>query len=142
MMKLTADIEKILIERFYKDSLISLATAENNVPYVRTVDAFYENRSFYVLTYAPSNKMKQIASNPHVAICGDWFTATGSGVNLGYLYKEGNEEIAEKMKTLFAAWIDNGHNDLSDENTVILQIRLTEGTLVADNRWTEIDFTD
>lgn len=142
MEKLTADIERILIDRFFNDSLIALATAENNMPFVRTVDAYYENRSFYVLTHALSNKMRRIEANPNVAISGDWFTAKGKGINLGYFYKKGNEEIANKMKTLFAAWIDNGHNDFSDENTVILQIRLTEGTLVADGKWIEIDFTE
>ena len=142
MEKLNADIEKILIERFAQDSLISVATAVDNMPSVRTVDAFYDNRSFYVLTYALSNKMKQIEANPNVAISGDWFTAKGKGVNLGYFCKEGNKEIADKMRTLFAAWIDNGHNDFSDENTVILQIRLTEGTLADHGTWYEIDFTE
>ena len=142
MGKLTADIEKVLIERFSKDSLIALATAENNIPFVRTVDAFYADGSFYVLTYALSNKMKQIGANPTIAISGDWFTAAGEGINRGYFGKEENKNIADRMKTYFASWIDNGHNDFSDENTVILQIRLTKGTLVEDNKWIEIDFTD
>ena len=136
------EIEKVLIERFAKDSLISLATVKDNVPYVRTVDAYYENGSFYVLTYALSNKMKQIAINPNAAISGDWFTANGKGINLGYFGKEENKEIAEKMREYFAAWIDNGHNNFDDENTVILQIRLTEGTVVVNNEWIDIDFTE
>lgn len=142
MEKLTAEAERLLKERFFRDSLIALATAENNMPSVRTVDAFYENKSFYVLTYALSNKMKQINANPNVAISGDWFTAKGTGVNLGYFCKEENKEIADRMKTLFAEWIDNGHNNFSDENTIILQIKLTEGTLVSHGKWMEIDFTD
>lgn len=142
MVKLNAELEKILIERFSKDSLISLATAADNMPYVRTVDAYYDNKSFYVLTYALSNKMKQIKENPNVAISGDWFTAKGKGINLGYFYKAENITISDKMKQYFAAWIDNGHNNFEDENTVILQIKLTGGTLVVDNEWIEIDFTD
>ena len=141
MTKLTAEIENKLIERFSKDTLISLATSEDNMPYVRTVDAYYADRSFYVLTYALSSKMKQIGRNPNVAISGDWFTARGRAVNLGYFYKKGNEQIANTMKTYFASWIDNGHNNFDDENTVILQIRLTEGTLTANNEWIDIDFT-
>lgn len=141
MKKITAEIEKILIERFSKDSLISLATAADNMPYVRTVDAYYDNGSFYVLTYALSNKMKQIEANPNVAISGDWFTAKGKGINLGYLFKHENKAVSDKMKTYFAAWINNGHNDLKDENTVILQIKLTEGTLTVNNEWIDIDFT-
>ena len=141
MKKINAEIEKILIERFSKDSLISLATAADNMPYVRTVDAYYDNGSFFVLPHALSNKMKQIKANPNVAISGEWFTARGKGIDLGYINKQENKAVSDKMKTYFAAWIDNGHNDLEDENTVILQIRLTDGTLVVDNEWIDIDFT-
>ena len=83
MEKLTKEIEKMMVERFGKDSLIALATIENGIPYVRTVDTFYENGTFYVLTYALSNKMQQIAKNPTVAISGEWFTGHGIGSNLG-----------------------------------------------------------
>ena len=102
MEKLSAVTEQIMLERFGKDSLISLATTENNVPYVRTVNSFYEDGAFYVLTYALSGKMKQIEKNPVVAIAGDWFTAHGNGVNLGWFGKEENAEIAEKMKVELA----------------------------------------
>lgn len=142
MKKITAEIDRILMERFAKDSLISLATAVENKPYVRTVDAFYADRAFYVLTYALSNKMKQIARNPNVAVSGDWFTATGKGITLGYFCKEENKEIAEKMRTYFAEWIDNGHNNFEDENTIILQIILDNGTIVVNNEWIDIDFTE
>ncbi len=50
MEKLNDITEKIMNERFGKDDVISLATAENNVPYVRSVNAYYENGAFYVLT--------------------------------------------------------------------------------------------
>lgn len=59
-----------MMERFGKDSLIALATVVDGVPNVRTVDSFYENGAFYVLTYALSNKMKQIKKNSVVAISG------------------------------------------------------------------------
>ena len=94
MEKLPAEIEKILTERFSRDTLIALATSENNMPSVRTVDAYYENGAFYVLTHALSNKMKQIEKNPNVAISGDWFTAKGKGLNMGYFCKKENKKIA------------------------------------------------
>ena len=46
MEKLTKEIDAILLERFGKDSIIALATAIDNIPYVRNVDAFYENGAF------------------------------------------------------------------------------------------------
>ena len=141
MEKLTKEIDAILLERFGKDSIIALATAIDNVPYVRNVDAFYENGAFYVLTHGLSNKMKQIEENPTVALSGEWFTAQGKGVHLGYFGKADNARIAEKMKDVFSAWIDNGHNDFDDINTCILRIELTSGILFSNGKRYEIDFT-
>ena len=140
MEKLSVVTEQILADRFGKDSLISLATTENNIPYVRVVDAFYEDGAFYVLTYALSGKMKQIEKNSTVAIAGEWFTAHGKAVNLGWFGKEENAEIAEKMKVVFAEWIGNGHNNFEDVNTCILKIKLTEGVLFSHGTKYEIDF--
>ena len=89
MEKLGSEAEKILSERFGKDNVIALATIENDLPYVRNVNAFYEDRAFYIITHALSNKMKQLAENPHAAISGEWFTAHGIGINLGYFHKSG-----------------------------------------------------
>lgn len=141
MEKLSKEIEKILTERFGKDSLIALATAVNGIPYVRTVDAFYEDGAFYVLTHALSGKMKQIEQNPTVSVAGEWFTAQGRGVNLGYFGKAENSRIADKMRQVFSVWIDNGHNDFSDVNTCILCIKLTSGILFSNGVRFEIDFT-
>ena len=141
MQKLTKEIESILSGRFGRDSIVALATSVDNVPYVRSVDAFYENGAFYVLTHGLSGKMKQIEQNPTVALSGDWFTAHGTGVNLGYFGKEENAYIAGKMRQVFSAWIDNGHNDFDDINTCILRIQLTSGVLFSNGTRYEIDFT-
>lgn len=84
MGKLSPEAEKIMIERFGKDTIIALATVENEIPYVRYVNAYYENGAFYIITYALSNKMKHIKNGSAVAIAGEWFTAHGKGINLGY----------------------------------------------------------
>lgn len=141
MEKLKENVEKIMMERFGKDSLIALATTENGIPYVRTVNGYYDQGAFYVLTYALSNKMKQIEKNPIVAISGEWFTAHGTGSNSGWFGREENEQTARKMKTIFAEWIDNGHNDFEDENTCILRIELTDGILFSNGTRYDIDFT-
>ena len=44
------DAEKIMLERFGKDSVIALATTVDDKPYVRNVNAFYDDGAFYVLT--------------------------------------------------------------------------------------------
>ena len=132
----------IMDERFGHDTLIALATVDGVTPYVRTVNAYYEDASFYVITYALSNKMKQLAANPNFAVCGDWFTAHGIGENMGWILAPENAEIKEKLQTAFAAWFDNGHNDYSDKNTVILRLRLTDGVLFSHGTRYDIDFTD
>ena len=129
MIKIENEVENILLERVGKDSILALATTEGTTPYVRNVDAYYADGAFYVLTYALSNKMKQIEDNPMVALAGEWFTGHGKGVNLGYFGKTENAEIAEKMREVFSAWIDNGHNNFDDVNTCILKIELTDGVL-------------
>ena len=129
MKNLSKEAEKIMTERFGKDTVIALATVEDGVPYVRSVNAYYENGAFYIITYALSNKMIHIENNSTVAIAGDWFTAHGKGVNLGYFGKKENVVIADKLKKAFAEWIDNGHNNFDDENTIILCVELTDGLL-------------
>lgn len=131
MIKMSSDAEKIMNERFGRDTVIALATVVHETPYVRNVNAYYENGSFYAITYALSNKMKQMEKNANVAIAGDWFTAHGKGENLGYFGSEENRVIAEKLRSVFAGWIGNGDNDFDDENTVILRIQLTDGLLLS-----------
>ncbi len=140
MKNLSKEAEAIMIERFGGDSIISLATAVDNVPYVRSVDAYYEDGAFYVLTHALSGKMKQIGENPIVAVSGEWFSAQGRGINLGWFGKAENAPIADKMRRVFSAWIDNGHNNFEDENTCILCIRLSTGVLFANGIRYETDF--
>lgn len=131
MKNLSEKTEKIMTERFGKDTIIALATIENGVPYVRYVNAYYENGAFYIITHALSNKMKHIESNPTIAIAGEWFTAHGKGINLGYFGRKENHRIAEKLKNVFSEWIDNGHNNFDDENTIILCVKLTNGLLLS-----------
>ena len=138
--KFPVEARDIMDERFGRDTLIALATVDGEMPSVRTVNAYYEDGSFYVITYALSNKIKQLVKNPRFAICGDWFTAHGTGENLGYIFAPENEMIAAKLKDAFAEWFDNGHNDYSDRNTVILRLRLYSGVLFSHGTRYDIDF--
>ena len=130
----------ILNERFGCDSLIALGTVEGTTPYVRAVNSYYENGAFYVVTHALSNKMKQIAVNPNVAICGEWFTGHGIGENLGHVLHPKNADMMDKLRVVFDKWYDNGHVDESDKNTVLLRIRLTDGVLLSHGTRYDIRF--
>lgn len=129
--KRNIDAERILTERFGGDAVVALSTVNDGIPYVRLVNAHYECGAFYVITYALSDKVRQIEHNSAVALAGEWFTAHGNAMNLGWIGKEENSVIAKKLKTAFSAWINNGHNNLDDPATIILQIRLTDGVLLS-----------
>ncbi len=45
MKRLSIEAEQRMKERFGKDSVIALATEENGIPYVRYVNAYYEDES-------------------------------------------------------------------------------------------------
>lgn len=130
----------ILSQRFGKDSLMALATAEEGHPHVRTVDAVYIEEAFYVVTYALSGKMQQIEKNPSVALSGDWFTAHGIGKNLGHVLLPENQKIMNQLRTAFASWYGNGHVNENDPNTCLLKIQLTDGVLFHDGTRYELTF--
>lgn len=139
--QLPPQAEEILNRRFHRDALIALATATDGMPHVRTVDAFYEEGAFYLITHAQSAKMAQIARNPAVAVCGEWFTAHGRADSLGWIGAPGNAALAAKLCAAFAAWLGNGHVDLADRDTCILRVRLTDGVLMADGRRWALTFS-
>lgn len=140
-MKMNAEIAALMTERFGHDNLIALATTDGDSPSVRTVNAYYENGSFYTVTYALSGKMQHIGNNPKVAICGDWFTAHGIGESMGHILLPENAALANKLRTAFAAWYSNGHTNEADPNTIIMRIRLTDGILFHHGTRYDIDFT-
>ena len=140
-MKHNTQTDLILSDRFGKDSLIALATVENGIPHVRTVDAVYIDGAFYVVTYSLSGKMQQIAKNPTVAISGEWFTAHGIGENLGHVLLPENKAVMDILRKAFAAWYSNGHTNAADPNTCLLKIKLTDGVLFSDGVRYDIDFT-
>lgn len=126
-------IINILTERFSKDSLMALATVdEKGMPWVRTIDAIFVEDSFYTITYALSNKVIHINNNPKVAISGEWFSGHGLAENVGHIKSDKNKEIANKLRTAFASWYDNGHTNEEDPNTIILKIKVTDGILFKD----------
>lgn len=118
-----------------KDGLITLSTialepgADGKCrPAARIVNAYYEGGAFYTVTHATSNKMLQIAQNPHVAICVivENFTADGIGENLGWVCDEKNTGMMTKLRKIFEEWYKEANND-EDPNTCLLRVRLTKG---------------
>lgn len=101
-MKHNETINAILTERVGMDT--ALATVRNNMPSVRTVDAVYIDGAFDVVTDSLSGNMQDIAKNPTVAVSGEWFTAHGTGENLGHVLLEENKAVMDVLRAAFAAW--------------------------------------
>ena len=53
-------------------------------------------------------------------------------------YELGKNSVVEKLKHVFSDWIDNGHNDFSDTNTIILCIEISDGVLFSHGQRYEI----
>ena len=132
-----------------KDNMIAVATIAREPaaggkprPVVRAVDAYYEDRTFYVVTSGKSNKMLQIEQNPEVSIafCAEMFTASGVGENLGWVLAPQNAGIRAKLRAAFSDWYDMTNNE-NDKNCCILAIRLTKGTLNI-NHWEKLYHMD
>lgn len=131
---MNAEINALLAERFSKDSLIALATADVGTPHVRAVNAYYLDGAFYCVTYALSGKMRQIAQNPVVGLCGEWFTGHGVAENLGHVLEKKNCAMMEILRPAFASWYSMGHVDESDPHTILLRIALIDGVLMKQGR--------
>ena len=141
------DAIKIMIERYHKDELWSIATINGKDHAVRIVSGYYEDGEVYTVTYARSTKMKHIEANPEVAVCTFWFTGHGIGENLGWVRDEKNAETMEKLRAAFAEWYDNGHTDEEDPSTCLLRVRLTDGLIIDhekkyDEGRYEVDFVN
>ncbi|NLG03882.1 MAG: pyridoxamine 5'-phosphate oxidase family protein [Clostridia bacterium] len=130
---------KLLNDKFGngKDNVIALATislecneAGSPKPCVRDVDALYEDGVFYIITYAKSNKVKQIEANGEVSIAVHFedFFASGIGKNLGWVLQPCNAEIRNKLRSAFKEWYDMANNE-KDENCCIVAIYMKKGTL-------------
>ena len=128
------EAEEIMRERFGGDALMALATCRENIPSVRTVNATYLEGCFYIITHGLSRKMEDIRDNPTVALSGEWFTCHGTAESLGWFCREENKALAAHLRQAFASWINNGHNDVADENTIMLQVRVTDAVLLSHGR--------
>ncbi|MBR3764924.1 MAG: pyridoxamine 5'-phosphate oxidase family protein [Clostridia bacterium] len=138
-MQFNQEIDQLLSERFSKDSLIALATCEGATPSVRAVNTVYADGAFWVITYAKSGKMRQIAVNPIVGLCGEWFTGHGTAQSLGHVLLPDNAAMMVILRKAFADWYGNGHVNEADPDTILLCITVTDGVFFRNG--TRYEFT-
>ena len=126
---------------FGKDTQFALATAQDNQPFVRFVDVFYFDGSFYLTTYATSKKVVDILANPHVALVSHRLHRfMGEATNIGHPLKAENALIREKLVQAFEKWYFLANNE-KDPHTCLIQIKLHEGFFYKDEVGYKVDFT-
>lgn len=120
-----------------KDNVIALSTIaiksdEQGMPcpYVRDVDAFYENGVFYITTSAQSKKIQQIEKNRAVAfaIPFEGISGIGTGENLGWVLAPENAKIRMKLREVFKDWYDQANYE-EDRNCVIMAVHITRAMI-------------
>jgi len=129
----------VLRELFAKDYQFALATSNNNIPSVRLVDTFYDKGYFYIVTYAKSQKVKDIEKNPEVSMCNKLFRFSGTAYNIGHPLSEKNHEIREKLIRVFDPWYF-AHNNENDEHMCYVKVKIKQGFFYKDGTGYKVDF--
>ena len=125
---------------FGKDRQFVLSTARDNAPSSRYVDAYYEDGSFYVVTYAGSRKAREIAENPPVALCNRTSRFLGAAHGIGHPLDAKNGAIRAKLRDMFAYWYDR-HNDEADPDMLYVRIDIESGFFHDAGTGYEVDFS-
>lgn len=126
-------------ELFARDYQFAMATAKDNRPSVRFVDTFFENDSFYVVTYSNSQKVQELEDNSQVSLCNEFYRFSGNANNIGHPLLLENREIREKLIKVFEPWYF-AHNNEDDENMCYVKIKLKEGFFYKDGIGYKVNF--
>lgn len=129
----------IMNELFSKDYQFALATASNNIPSVRVIDTYYENKAFYLVTYAKSQKAKEIEQNKNVSLCNHLYRFQGVATIIGHPLDTQNLGIRETLTKEFEPWYF-AHNNESDPYMCYIRIDLSNGFIFKDGTGYQIDF--
>ncbi len=106
------EVFKIVKEKYQNDTILLVVTAEDNVPSVRSVDSFFYEDSFWVVTDLSCNYVKQIQKNPKVMISDGghnrfWCDAVITGHPLDSV----NLSIREVYLQVFHHWYKEVNNE-------------------------------
>ncbi|PHV72077.1 pyridoxamine 5-phosphate oxidase [Sporanaerobium hydrogeniformans] len=132
---------EVLTELFSKDCTFSLATVKGDMPAVRVVDAYYHKSMFWIVTYATTNKVKEVTANPKVALCNNLYSFKGKAFNVGHPLDKDNQEIREKLIEVFKPWYF-AHNDENDENMCFVKVELEYGFFYKNGKGYKVNFID
>ena len=130
---------EVMKELFAKDYTFALATAKDNTPSVRFIDTYYDNGSFYVVTYLESQKVKEMAINKRVSLCNKLYRFNGIASNIGHPLEPQNKVLRETLIHVFEPWYFL-HNNENDPKMCYIQIELTDGFYYKDGKGYKVNF--
>ncbi len=106
-------ISEILNDRYFRDSILLLVTAKDNIPTVRSVDCFYYLGSFWIVTDLRTNYVKEIQNNEFVMISDGGHNRFWSRAKIvGHPLEERNKEIRDVYLKIFHHWYKEVNNEL------------------------------
>lgn len=139
------DFEKaieVMKQLFSRDYQFALATCNNNIPSLRFVDTYFDGEAFYVVTYALSQKIRDIACNSNVALCGrKAYSFSGIADNIGHPLLPENAEIRNTLIKVFEPWYFKANNE-GDNNMCYVKIVPTTGFFYKDGTGYRMNFTE
>lgn len=134
-------VMKLMEELFSRDYQFAMATTANNIPSLRFIDTYFDNGAFYAVTYANTNKVKEIAVNPNVALCSRMgYSFCGKAYNIGHPLLPKNSEIRSNLIKAFEPWYFKHNNEADD--ICILKIVPECGFIHKDGIGYEINFVN
>lgn len=140
-MEIYENAMKLMAELFSRDYQFAMATMADNTPSLRFIDTYFDNGAFYGVTYANTNKMKEIAANPNVALCSrKGYLFSGKAYNIGHPLLPENSEIRSKLVKAFEPWYFKHNNEKDD--ICILKIEPLSGFVHKDGIGYNINFIE
>ena len=138
-MKIYEKAMSVMNELFAKDYQFAIATTKDNIPSVRFVDTYFEDNSFYVVTYSNSQKVQELEINSDVSLCNGFYRFTGNAYNIGHPLLSENRELREKLIKIFEPWYF-AHNNENHETMCYVKIELKEGFFYKDGLGYKVNF--
>lgn len=102
----------ILSERYGQDTILLIATAKDNVPTVRSVDSFYYDGSFWIVTDTRTNYVQEILSNTYAMISDAGHNRFWCEAEMvGHPLDDKNLAIREVYMKMFHHWYKEVNNE-------------------------------
>jgi len=130
---------KVMNELFARDCQFAMATVQGNTPSIRFVDTYYEDGSFYVVTYSKSRKVQELSDNSQVALCNQLYRFSGNAYSIGHPLSAENKALRDTLIRVFEPWYF-AHNNENDENMCYVKIELKEGFIYKDGIGYHVNF--